>query len=131
MPFSLGMQQQLRCRDESFRSFRDVSLLAQQAMSADQDFRDFTDRSHRLHGRFRQFELMQAGHAATVDTNEMRMLTTIRMRIVSQLKAPDVIAQFFSSHEACFNKIGEIPQHSRFIEAKRDQARRNIRMRRG
>ena len=61
-------------------------------MSANQDLGHLTDFSDGIERGFRNVELMQAGHAATIDADEMRMRAIGWMRFVSYFEPPDVIA---------------------------------------
>ncbi len=64
---------------------------------------------------------MQARDRTAIDTDKMRMVTTIGMRRVAQFKPPDMVAQFSPRHQANVHKIVEIAKHCGLIEAQRNQ----------
>lgn len=71
---------------------------------------------------------MEAGHTTTINTNEMGVLASIRVRHVTDLESPDVIPEFPACCQACLDQIGEVTEHRRFVETKRNQIGRNFRM---
>ncbi len=105
--------------------------MAQQTMATNEDFGHSANLGHRFHRRLGNFKFVEAGHATTVDTDEVRMFAAVGMRRVTQFEPPDMITQFFAYHQACFDQIRQVSQDGRLVESQWHEARRNVRMRRG
>ena len=95
-------------------------------MASQQNLRDLTNLVPGSLGFLGQIDFMQASHAAAIDADEVRMLTAILVRRVSQFKSPDVIAQFGSNCESRIDQITEVTKHRGLVETQRNQVIGNL-----
>ena len=85
-------------------------------MTAKQNLGDFAKLLAKPHTSGRQFDLVHAGHRATVNTDEMRVRRVMVIVFGDQFESPNSIAEFGSPQQAGGGHIVKVAKYGCFID---------------